>query len=160
MMVLSSATTGRPPCSALRISGATFRYIPYHHDRVPFNWRDEIPAETQRRRDKRRERTRETKQSRDGRSRFLPPRRGSSLHFSDAFSALISAPLRLCVEQHLRAPAYRAARSSRKMRRASLYSLDSMGPSLPDCSASARSSAKTPFTAWNAVTHASTTSSL
>ena len=31
MMVLSSATTGRPPCSARRISGATFRYIPHHH---------------------------------------------------------------------------------------------------------------------------------
>src|ERR1035441_8670539 len=27
MMVLSSATTGRPPCSARRISGATFRYV-------------------------------------------------------------------------------------------------------------------------------------
>ena len=27
MMVLSSATTGRPPCSALRTSGDTFRYI-------------------------------------------------------------------------------------------------------------------------------------
>src|ERR1019366_5611531 len=27
MMVLSSATTGRPPCSARRISGAPFRYV-------------------------------------------------------------------------------------------------------------------------------------
>src|ERR1035437_7527026 len=42
MMVLSSATTGRPPCSALRISGATFRYIPYHHDRRPWSLRDGI----------------------------------------------------------------------------------------------------------------------
>src|ERR1017187_6846452 len=39
MMVLSSATTGRPPCNALRISGATFRYIPYHHDRTPWSLR-------------------------------------------------------------------------------------------------------------------------